>query len=551
MAIFHLSVRRIGGNSGRSSVGAAAYRSGEKLRNEYDGITHDYSYRRGAVGTAAYHSGERLRDGDIVHDFTQKGEEIVHNEIILPENAPLKFLDRATLWNSVETAKKQHNEQTSRMIVVALPNELTMEQNIKLVQYYVQKNFVDGGMCADFSIHAGHIHAHKNKEYPFQDLAIQKENPHAHIQLTTRPLNEDGTWANKTKKEYILDKNGNRIRTESGKDWRSRNVQLTDWEKPETLIKWRESWAVTVNRTFERLGIDERIDHRSLEEQGIDRKPTVHMGHKAWNLEKKGIKTKVGDMNRAIMTHNKARQQEVAPEVTADFIHELKERYVTIFAEISTINDEISVIEREKFTTQTKAEEIEGRVKEIQARKERIAELKAQRQKMGFYKSKKEIDELIQSNERTHNQAEKYFMREFKISPEQAPAEIQRLKVREVELGQKIEPLRSELPPLIVNKETLKFEYQKQKILADISRDRERIYRRLERLESEILKNKLSPKDELIRMQCERILDTITERELQKIVKELRPEQKNAVIERRAQEKEKAKELEKGIDFKL
>ena len=138
-------------------MGTAAYHSGENLRNETDGKTHDYTKRRGAIGAAAYHSGSKLDN----HDFTHKSE-ITHSEIMLPKHAPEKFSDRGTLWNSVESAKKQHNEQTARMVVVALPNELTTEQNTKLVQYFVQKNFVDRGMCADFSIHSGHIHERKD-----------------------------------------------------------------------------------------------------------------------------------------------------------------------------------------------------------------------------------------------------------------------------------------------------------------------------------------------------------------------------------------------------
>ena len=254
---------------------------------------------------------------------------------MLPKHAPESFRDSATLWNSVEKAKKQHNEQTSRMIIVALPNELSEEQNIEIVRDYVQRNFVNEGMCADFSIHAGHIHDQKEKIYPFEDLAVRKDNPHAHIQLTVRPLNEDGTWGNKAKREYILDANGARIRGKNGKGWRSNNVNLTNWEKTETLIKWRENWAETVNREFERLGIEERISHETLEKQGIKRTPTKHMGHQAWNVEKKGVRTRIGDENREIMRRDKELERENTPEATAEYLHNLKESYVKVDQEIS------------------------------------------------------------------------------------------------------------------------------------------------------------------------------------------------------------------------
>lgn len=249
MAIYHLSVKIIGRGSGRSAVAASAYRSGEKI-NE--------------------------------HDYTKKCD-IIHSEIMLPENAPSEYTDRATLWNAVENAEKHPRARLSREVVVALPNELTEGEQVKLVQDYVQRNFVDKGMCADFSIHAGHIHTKKDEVYPFQDLTIRKENPHAHIMLTVRPINKDGTWGEKSQKEYILDRHGERIKTPKG-NYKCRKIDLTDWDKKETLVKWRKDWADTVNKEFDRLGIDERISHLSLKEQGIDRTPTKHMGHDAWNL---------------------------------------------------------------------------------------------------------------------------------------------------------------------------------------------------------------------------------------------------------------------------
>jgi len=148
-----------------------------------------------------------------------------------------------------------------------------------------------------------------------------------------RPINKDGTWGNKSQREDILDKFGNKIKLKSSKGWRSRNIPLTDWDKPETLLKWREDWAVTANKEFERLGIEERIDHRTLKEQGIDRTPTKHIGHDAWNLEKKGVETKIGNENREIMRQNLER----TPERIAEHIHELKENHLTLHMQTTEI----------------------------------------------------------------------------------------------------------------------------------------------------------------------------------------------------------------------
>ena len=166
MAIYHCSIKIISRGKGKSAVAAAAYRSGESLTNEYDGITHDY---------------------------TRKGG-IVHTEILLPDNAPAAYADRSVLWNAVEKAEKAKNAQLAREIEIALPHELTREQGISLVREYVKEQFVNAGMCADICLHD------KNDG-----------NPHAHIMLTMRPIEQDGSWGAKQKKEYILDKDGNKI----------------------------------------------------------------------------------------------------------------------------------------------------------------------------------------------------------------------------------------------------------------------------------------------------------------------------------------------------
>jgi len=242
-----------------SAVGASAYRSGEILKNEYDGVTHDFTRKRG----------------------------IAHTEILLPPHAPPEFADRSTLWNSVEKIEKAKNSQLAREIEVALPVELDREKQIQLVREYVQDNFVSAGMCADIA-----FHDKKNG------------NPHAHIMLTMRPLEQSGEWGAKSKKEYILDKNGQRIKLKNG-SFKTRKVDLTDWNDKDKAEVWRQAWADVTNRYLAEQNIPQRIDHRSYERQGIEQIPTVHMGVAATQMERKGIVTEKGEKNRLIREQNR------------------------------------------------------------------------------------------------------------------------------------------------------------------------------------------------------------------------------------------------------
>jgi ATP-dependent exoDNAse (exonuclease V) alpha subunit len=254
MAIYHLSVKIIGRGSGRSAIGSAAYRAGEKLR---------------LVEKAAYRAGMELRDEDTqtTYDYTKKGG-VVHKEIILPENAPPEYKDRETLWNAVEAREKRKDARLAREIEIALQTEFDLQENIELLREYIKENFVDKGMIVDFVIH--------NNE----------GNPHSHIMLTTRDVTPEGF----------------------GKKNR-------DWDKEENVLIWRENWARINNRKFEEKGLEERIDHRTLKAQGIDREPTIHLGHEAWALEKKGIATLKGDYNREIQRRNAEREaQKTAQE---------------------------------------------------------------------------------------------------------------------------------------------------------------------------------------------------------------------------------------------
>ncbi|MBZ2385809.1 MobA/MobL family protein [Anaerococcus murdochii] len=258
MAIYHLSIKIISRGKGKSAVAASAYRSGEKIKNEYDGI---------------------------VHDFTRKGG-IAHTEILLPQNAAQEFANRSVLWNSVEKIEKSKNSQLAREIEIALPKELDMEKQIELVRNYVKENFVDVGMCADIAIHD------KNDG-----------NPHAHILLTMRPLNEDKTWGAKSKKEYILDENGEKVKLKNG-NYKTRKINTVDWNEQDKAEHWRKAWADITNKYLEENSIQEKVDHRSYQRQGIEQIPTIHLGVSATQMEKKGIATDRGNINREIKHQN-------------------------------------------------------------------------------------------------------------------------------------------------------------------------------------------------------------------------------------------------------
>ena len=242
MAIFHSSSQIISRSKGKSSVGASAYRSGEKIYNEYDGIDHDFSRKQG----------------------------VVYSEVMLPQQAKEEFKNRATLWNEVEKIEKAKNSQLAREVEVALPKELSRAEQIQLVRSYVQDNYVKNGMCADVNIH--------DKE---------DGNPHAHIMLTVRPIESNGEWGAKSIKEYLLDENGQKIKLKSGQ-YKSKKIETTNWNSKEFLQSYREDWANKINQKLKEVGINQRVDHRSYEEQGIEKVPTIHEGATARKMEQRG-----------------------------------------------------------------------------------------------------------------------------------------------------------------------------------------------------------------------------------------------------------------------
>lgn len=246
---------------------------------------HKYS---SAVSSSAYQSGEKLYSEreQVTRYYPKRSERIIHTEIMLPDNAPPEYMSRERLWNSAEMNEPQRNAQYARRFVMALPRELSYEDNLELVRQYCQEQFVSKGMCVDLAYH-------------YDD----SDNPHVHILTTMRAIDEQGRWMPKSRKEYILDENGERIRLPSG-EWKSRKVPTTDWDNKGNLEKWRHAWEVKQNWFLEQAGRPERVDMRSFERQQNDLVPTVHLGPEASAMERRGIRTFLGDMNREIRKHN-------------------------------------------------------------------------------------------------------------------------------------------------------------------------------------------------------------------------------------------------------
>ena len=253
MAIFHMSFSNISAGKGRSAIASSAYRSGEKLFDDQEG--RHYFYARSVMPESF---------------------------ILTPKNAPAWASDREKLWNEVERKDRRANSRYAKEFNVALPVELSEDEQKELLTKYVQENFVDEGMVADVAIHRDH-----------------PDNPHAHVMLTNRPFNPDGTWGIKSKKQYILDENGNKMYTGTSKYPKSRKILMVDWDKKEKIIEWRHNWAVSVNQVLEQKNIPDRISEKSFENQGIDEIPTQHEGINSKRHERRKFNQQVSAQRSA------------------------------------------------------------------------------------------------------------------------------------------------------------------------------------------------------------------------------------------------------------
>ena len=230
MAIYHFSAQMISRSKGQSAVAAAAYRSGERLKDERTNERKFY-----------------------------KREVKPETMILAPSHAPEWVQNRNRLWNEVEASETRKNSQVAREINIALPRELSKSEQVELIRGYVQKEFIEQGMIADVAIHRD-----------------DQENPHAHVMLTTREISEEGF-----------------------------TVKNRDWNKKELLEQWREQWAEHANKALEREGIQDQISHLSHEARGLEVLPTVHLGHVAHEMEKRGIESDRGNINRDREEYNR------------------------------------------------------------------------------------------------------------------------------------------------------------------------------------------------------------------------------------------------------
>ena len=287
IALFHFHATQIKRSEGRSAIAAAAYRSGEKLYSEYYGEDNDYT-RKGGV---------------------------IHSEIILPSHVPSEYANRQTLWNAVEKVEQHPKAQLAYSMDIALQNEFSMEENIALARQFLLEHFVRRGMIVDFAVHQS------DKE----DGGIQ--NPHFHILCPIRPIEENGKWGNKQRREYVLDEHGNRIRDEAG-NYVFNAVPTTDWGSPDTLEHWRRAWADLCNTKFAEKELPCRIDNRSYERQGIEQLPTVHEGPAVRQMEARGIRTDKGNLNRWIKTTN-------------DMLRNIKKKIVGLMDWLKEIKEEL------------------------------------------------------------------------------------------------------------------------------------------------------------------------------------------------------------------
>lgn len=212
MADYHLCCKVISRGQGRSATAAAAYRAAERIYDRRTGLEHDYERKRG----------------------------VVRSEVLLPRDAPERWLDRGELRNAVEAAETRSNSRLSREFELALPRELCRDEQFELARGWAERELVSRGMCADVCMH---------------DRG--DGNPHAHIMCTTREAGPDGFGA-----------------------------KNRDWNDKALLVEWRKSWECDQNmaleRHYERERTPERdrayVDCRSYEARGIDREPTVHEG---------------------------------------------------------------------------------------------------------------------------------------------------------------------------------------------------------------------------------------------------------------------------------
>lgn len=225
-----------------------------------------------AAKTAAYILRENVYDPyqKKTHYYSQ-GKDIIYSKIMIPEEAPRQFSELGTLLKTIEMAEKRYDARVGRVVRLTLPNdaEISDKERIKLAKNFINEAFIDQGMCAILAIHKG------------ENVISSKSNPHAHVMITDRQVNANGFCSKKNR----------------------------DWNKKDQIYTWRKRWEEVQNNFFLEKGMEVRVSHRSLEVQGIDREPTLPLGREATALERKGIRTERGNINREIEARRKEQEQ--------------------------------------------------------------------------------------------------------------------------------------------------------------------------------------------------------------------------------------------------
>lgn len=245
-----------------------------------------------AVAAAAYRSASRLRDDrlDRSHDFSNKAG-VVHSEVILPDGAPDEWRDRERLWNDVEAVEIRKDAQLAREVEFAIPREMSQADGIELARDFVQKEFVDRGMVADLNVH-----------WDSGPDGLAK--PHAHVMLGMC--------------EVIVGEDG-----EAGF-----GAKVREWNKTELLTHWREAWAEHVNERLAQFDIDARVDHRSLEAQGIDLEPQHKIGPAASRMAEQGLASERLEEHHVIARAN-GEKLLAHPEIALDAITHQQSTFTT------------------------------------------------------------------------------------------------------------------------------------------------------------------------------------------------------------------------------
>ena len=452
MAIYHLEAKVVSRGAGRSAMAASAYLSCSRLYNDYDGIQHDYTKKQG----------------------------LVWQKVFLPEYAPQEWKDREQLWNAVEKVETAKDSRLAREFVVALPIELSREEQIELLQEFIQEQFLSDGMCADAAIHDTDGH-----------------NPHAHILLTVRPLDERGKWQYKTEKEYLCMKNGEErgftaaeFRTAKNDGWEKQypykvgkkkvymvpstaeaqgfvradkhpkstrygrqNPISERWNSEEQLLTWRAAWADVSNLYLERAGREERIDNRSNVARGLDGIPTIHEGVAAQALERKRIISDRCEINRQIKAEN-ALLRELKAEIKkltalvartvpaiAEGLEKLRSRVLIFCYQLSHIRSGKSHIQKSLAVWKPELERYTGLVQQIKEKSKERKALIAEKKELPEYRVKRHkalaarIAELTEDLEELRSE-KALLLQKFEYA-EDAGAETFRKDIATMEAGLK------------------------------------------------------------------------------------------------------------------